>query len=99
MRAERAFRAPPAALDFFVESPREDPWNAKISNWQSRNQADQQTAAQRPVGSEIGQDYGTFENELRRKVAADTVTWIQDESRQHYIPGRRDRPLGDARRK
>lgn len=76
----------PVSLDFFVESPREDPWNAKIKNWQSRNQLDQQTAAQRPAGSELGNDYGKFENDLRRKIAADTVAWIQDESRRHYIP-------------
>jgi hypothetical protein len=85
--AQNARFLSPVALDFFVESPREDPWNAKIRNWQSRNQLDQQTAAQqRPVGSELGNDYGNFENELRRKIAADTVAWIQDESRRHYIP-------------
>ena len=84
--AQNAHFASQVALDFFVESPREDPWNAKIRNWQSRNQLDQQTAAQRPVGSEISQDYGSFENQLRRKVAAETVAWIQEESRRHYIP-------------
>jgi hypothetical protein len=55
--AQNAHFLSPAALDFFVESPREDPWNAKISNWQSRNQLDQQAAAQRPVGLR-SQDYG-----------------------------------------
>ena len=84
--AQNARMLSSVSLDFFVESPREDPWNAKIKNWQSRNQLDQQTAAQRPVGSELGNDYGKFENDLRRKVAADTVLWIQDESRRHYIP-------------
>ena len=85
--AQNAHFLSPVALDFFVESPREDPWNAKIRNWQSRNQLDEQAAAQqRPVGSELGNDYGNFENELRRKIAADTVAWIQDESRRHYIP-------------
>ena len=85
--AQNARFLSPVALDFFVESPREDPWNAKIRNWQSRNQLDQQAAAQqRPAGSELGNDYGNFENELRRKIAADTVAWIQDESRRHYIP-------------
>ena len=84
--AQNGSMLPPVALDFFVESPREDPWNAKIKNWQSRNQLDQQTAAQHPVGSELGNDYTAFENQLRRKVAAETVAWIQDESRRHYIP-------------
>ena len=84
--AQNARMLSPVSLDFFVESPREDPWNAKIKNWQSRNQLDQQTAAARPVGSELGNDYGKFENDLRRKIAADTVAWIQDESRRHYIP-------------
>ena len=84
--AQNARLLPSAALDFFVESPREDPWNAKIRNWQSRNQLDQQNAVERPASSALAHDYGAFENELRRKLAAETVAWIQDESRRHYIP-------------
>jgi len=45
--AQNAAFLPPVSLDFFVESPREDPWNAKIKNWQARNQLDQLAIAQR----------------------------------------------------
>ena len=85
--AQNARFLPPVSLDFFVESPREDPWNAKIKNWQSRNELDQLATAQRPPkGGQLGEDYQNFELEMRRKIAADTVAWIQDESRRHYIP-------------
>jgi hypothetical protein len=85
--AQNAAFLPPVSLDFFVESPHEDPWNAKIKNWQSRNQLDQLAIAQRkPADSKLGEEYGAFELELRRKVAAEAVAWIQDESRRHYIP-------------
>jgi len=78
---------PPVSVDFFVESPREDPWNAKIKNWQSRNQLDELAIADRqPADTQIGEEYKEFELKLRRKLAAEAVTWIQDESRRHYIP-------------
>jgi hypothetical protein len=85
--AQNAAFLPPVSLDFFVESPREDPWNAKIKNWQARNQLDQLALAQRqPADSKLGEEYSQFEIEMRRKLAAETVAWIQDESRRHYIP-------------
>ncbi|MFI5317109.1 MAG: hypothetical protein ACHQ6T_15515 [Myxococcota bacterium] len=85
--AQNAHFLPSSTLDFFVESPREDPWNAKIKNWQSRNQLDQLAIAERrPSGSQIGDDYQSFELKLRRRIAAETVAWIQEESRHHYIP-------------
>jgi len=85
--AQNATFLPPVSLDFFVDSPREDPWNAKIKNWQSRHQLDQLALTDRePTDTKIGQEYRDFENGERRKVAADLVAWIQNESRRHYIP-------------
>jgi hypothetical protein len=85
--AQNARFLPPMTLDFFVESPREDPWNAKIKNWQSRNQLDQLAVAEHaPKGGQLGEEYRGFELELRRRIAAEAVAWIQDESRRHYIP-------------
>jgi len=85
--AQNATLLPPAALDFFVESPREDPWNAKIKNWQSRNELDQVAIVQHPPAeSALGDDYQSFETELRRRIASQAVKWIQEESRRHYIP-------------
>jgi hypothetical protein len=82
--AQNARFLPPTTLDFFVESPREDPWNAKIKNWQSLDQL--AVAEHAPKGGQLGEDYRGFELELRRRIAAQTVAWIQDESRRHYIP-------------
>lgn len=78
----------PQALDFFVKAPREDPWSAKIRNWQSRHQLDQaMPAAQKPApSSELLASYGNFTTDLRRRIAADAVAWVQDESHRHYIP-------------
>lgn len=77
----------PVVRDFFVAAPREDPWNAKIRNWQSRHKLDQaQPAAQPPADSELIAAYDEFANGLRRKIAADAVTWVQGESHRHYIP-------------
>jgi hypothetical protein len=85
--AQNARFLPTTSLNFFAESPREDPWNAKIKNWQTRNQLDQLASAKLGVpGSELSHDYSAFETELRRKIAADAVAWIQSESRRHYIP-------------
>jgi hypothetical protein len=85
--AGNAAFVPPVTRDFFVQSPREDPWNAKIRNWQSRHQLDQLAVTDRkPADSKLGEEYARFEIEMRRKVAAETVAWIQDESRRHYVP-------------
>ena len=78
---------PAVARDFFAAAPREDPWNAKIRNWQSRHKLDQaQPAAQTPARSDLIAAYDAFTLGLRRKIAADAVTWVQDESHRHYIP-------------
>ena len=78
----------PLALDFFVQAPHEDPWNAKIRNWQSRHQLEQaMPAAHRPATpSKLLDSYGKFTTDLRRRIAADAVAWVQDESHRHYIP-------------
>ncbi len=75
------------ARDFFVAAPREDPWNTKIRNWQSRHKLDQaQVASQPPAKSELIESYDAFTIEMRRRIAADAVAFIQSESHQHYIP-------------
>jgi predicted transglutaminase-like cysteine proteinase len=85
--AQHAQLMSPVALNFFVAAPRDNPWNAKIRNWQARNQLDQaQPIENTPHPSAILSDYERFTLETRRKIAADTVKWVQDESRRHYIP-------------
>ena len=78
---------PGVARDFFVAAPREDPWNAKIRNWQSRHKLDQaQPAKPVPVAADLITAYDAFTLDLRRKIAADAVAWVQAESHRHYIP-------------
>jgi len=85
--AQNVHFLPQVARDFFVAAPREDPWNAKIRNWQSRHQLDQTQPAAKPAdSSELIAAYAAFTTGLRRKIAADAVTWVQDESHRHYIP-------------
>jgi hypothetical protein len=85
--AQNARFLPGVARDFFVAAPREDPWNAKIRNWQSRHKLDQaQPVAKAPAGADLIEAYDAFTNELRRKIAADAVIWVQAESHRHYIP-------------
>ena len=73
--------------DFFVAAPREDPWNAKIRNWQNRHRLDRAPlAARAEASSDLIAGYDAFTSDLRRKIAADAVAWIQAESHRHYIP-------------
>ena len=78
---------PALALDFFAPAGHQDPWKEKITNWQERHRAD--PAVRRDVAagtSKLGRDWQGFELELRRKIAADTVSWVQNSSRAHYRP-------------
>lgn len=85
--AQHAQLLSPVALDFFVAAPRDNPWNAKIRNWQSRHQLDQaQPVASQARASNLLESYDRFTRETRRRIAAEAVSWVQDESRRHYIP-------------
>ena len=84
--AQTARLLPAVALDFFVEAPRDNPWNQKIRNWQSRHQLDQMTAPEHRRGeSDLLDEWERFALEQRRRLVADAVIWVQDESRRHYI--------------
>lgn len=83
---------PLPALDFFHPAGPSDPWNRKIANWQARHQLDPVRRGEAPSHvSSLGESYDAFENELRRQVAADTMVWVQANSKDHYRPdGARD---------
>jgi hypothetical protein len=84
---------PPAALDFFVPAPHDDPWNGKIGNWQVRHRLDRAgaDAGARARASELARDYDEFTRALRRKLVAETVEWVQEQSQTHYrSDGERD---------
>ncbi|MBM4336711.1 MAG: hypothetical protein FJ108_12490 [Deltaproteobacteria bacterium] len=84
--AQNARFLPVVARDFFVAAPHDDPWNAKIRNWQSRHRLDQAQPVARAANSDLIAGYDEFTNSLRRRIAADAVAWIQGESHRHYIP-------------
>lgn len=85
--AQHAQLLSPVALNFFADAPRDNPWNAKIRNWQSRNQLDQaQPVAHPGKPGDLVDSYERFARETRRQIAAETVTWVQEQSRRHYIP-------------
>jgi hypothetical protein len=85
--AQHAQLLSPVALNFFAPAPRDNPWNAKIRNWQSRHQLDQAVpVATYEPNSDLLQSYERFTQETRRRIAGEAVLWVQDESRKHYIP-------------
>ena len=78
-------RLPPVSLDLFVPAPPDDPWTHKISDWQARH--DQDPARQgEPAGneSELAREYEKFSRELRQRLVADTVGWVQERSSKYY---------------
>jgi predicted transglutaminase-like cysteine proteinase len=82
----------PVSLDFFVPSPPDNPWQNKIENWQARHHLDpvrRGEAARKP--SELADAYRDFAQQMRRRIAADTVAWVQEHSQRFYRPdGERD---------
>lgn len=83
---------PALSFEFFVPAGADDPWNQKIQNWQARHRGDPSARGERPRKvSTLGGAYAEFERDLRREIAADTVSWVQQSSRRHYRPdGARD---------
>lgn len=86
------FRLTGGSLDFFAPAGAQDPWIHKVQNWQARHRLDPATRGEwSPQVSELGEAYAGFERELRRRIVADTVAWVQEYSRRHYRPdGGRD---------
>jgi hypothetical protein len=84
--AQNARFLPVVARDFFVAAPHDDPWNAKIRNWQSRHKLDQAQPVAIAPAPDLIAGYDEFTRSLRRRIAADAVAWVQGESHRHYIP-------------
>jgi hypothetical protein len=83
---------PPVSLNFFVPAPPDNPWQQKIQNWQARHHLDPIRRGEEPrSASELADEYLRFESGMRRRIAADTVAWVQEHSRRFYRPdGERD---------
>jgi hypothetical protein len=76
---------PPVSLNFFVPAPPDNPWKQKIENWQARHHLDPVTRGERPRKlSKLASEYDKFSVELRRKLATETVAWVQEHSRRYY---------------
>jgi len=84
-----------SALAYFTAPAPDDAWSRKIRGWQQREQVG--PAGPAPVGAEpprvdpaergsLRNKYNEFLVERKREVAAELATWIQEQSRDHYIP-------------
>jgi len=83
------------SLAYFTAPAPDDAWSRKIRGWQQREQVGPVGPA--PVGAEpprvdpaergsLRTKYNEFLVERKREVAAELAAWIQDQSRDHYIP-------------
>lgn len=76
---------PPVSLDLFVPAPADDPWEHKIRDWQARHDQDPvQQGKPSENRSELARDYEKFSRDLRRRLVADAVAWVQERSRKYY---------------
>ena len=83
---------PVLSFEFFIPAGKNDPWNQKIENWQARHLLDPAVKGRWTAdASPLARSYADFEKQLRRKIVADTVAWVQARSKSHYRPdGGRD---------
>ncbi len=83
---------PPVSLNFFSRATPADPWHRKIENWQARHRLDPALRGEEQrMTSDLGDEYRSFSRKLRRRLAADTVAWVQEHSRKYFRPdGQRD---------
>lgn len=81
------------AYRYFVAPPPDDAWSRKIRGWQQRERSDIATPA---VGTEpprvdpekqgvLRAKYDQFRAERKRALALELASWIQTQSRDHYI--------------
>jgi hypothetical protein len=82
-------------LSYFTAPAPDDPWSRKIRGWQQRELI--AIAGPAPVAAEpprldpaehgsLRTKYSEFLNERKRQIALELATWIQEQSRDHYIP-------------
>ncbi|HKA14512.1 MAG TPA: hypothetical protein VKH41_05810 [Myxococcota bacterium] len=82
-------------ISYFAQPAPDDPWSRKIRGWQQRELEAPPGPA--PVGAQpprldpaehgsLRDNYNSFLIERKRQVASDLATWIQQQSRDHYIP-------------
>jgi hypothetical protein len=85
--------------DYFAQPKLDDPWSRKIHGWQERERFDHGDEGTSPASvaqpgeagaegrsSDLRQDYQSFRAEQTRAMARQLASWIQRESREHYVP-------------
>ena len=83
-------------LSYFTAPAPDDPWSRKIRGWQQAEQS-AEAAGPAPVGAEpprvdpaergsLRDKYNAFLVERKRKDASELAAWIQEQSRDHYLP-------------
>src|SRR2546428_2808550 len=81
-------------LSYFAPPAPDDAWSRKIRGWQQR---ELQPASPAPVGTQpprldpkehgsLRDNYNAFLAERKRQAAREPATWVQEQSRDHYIP-------------
>jgi hypothetical protein len=90
-----AVPADDGSLSYFTAPAPDDAWSRKIRGWQQREQS--APAGPAPVAASpprvdpaerglLRNKYNDFLAGRKREVAAELATWIQEQSRDHYIP-------------
>jgi predicted transglutaminase-like cysteine proteinase len=85
------------AFDFFRAPDPGDRWSGKIAAWQSRERAGSvhgpapvSGSAAQPVepggAAALRTKYAEFRAEQQRALARELARWIQEQSREHYVP-------------
>lgn len=83
------------SLAYFTAPAPDDAWSRKIRGWQQREQVG--PAGPAPVAAEpprvdpaergsLRTKYNQFLVERKRQVASELASWIQEQSRDHYLP-------------
>jgi len=82
-------------LSYFTPPAPDDPWSRKIRGWQQRELSP--PAGPAPVAAQpprldpkehgsLRDNYNEFLAARKREVARELATWVQQQSRDHYIP-------------
>jgi hypothetical protein len=88
-----------SVYDYFAQPSSDDPWSRKIHGWQERERFDHGDDGLGPAAvaqpgqagsddhpSDLRQDYEAFRAGQTREMARQLASWIQRESREHYVP-------------
>lgn len=88
-------------FEFFRPAPPDDPWTPQIAGWQARERALPNVELLRPAASvsnpgdeagaarvrgDLRAEYFAFRAERKRALAREIASWIQQASKEHYIP-------------